>query len=288
MVPRDFFGVERTKERYIYWRSHYNDTYIYKINPYKEEGGRAILNIFSLFKSGYMKAKGAPALIPAGKIGSLKINGNQVIIVTVRKENSTTANVSFYIKERKEKWILDFSAIGYIGKNGIGKAKEGDNKTPVGLYHFTAAFGVAPKPAHTKIPYVKVNETHWLVSDPNSKYYNRFVSTSESKEGYPWTRDGYPKVKEADIDWDTSRGEQLYKYPKAYKYSLILNYNTENAPHKGSAIFLHCYADDKYTAGCVAIPPSKMKYLIHKLDVNNQNEIETPIIIDRLDNILKY
>ncbi|QHQ61074.1 L,D-transpeptidase family protein [Anaerocolumna sedimenticola] len=255
--------------------------YYYKIKSYKKEDGKVILSHFSLIKRGGINANGVPASIPATKIGSLKINGKQVIIVSVDKANNTTANVSFYSKDKNGQWILDFSTIGYIGKNGIGKTKEGDNKTPIGLFNFTAAFGVASKPGNAKVPYVKVNETHWLVSDSNSKYYNRFVSTSKSK-------DGYSQTQEVVKDWDSSYGEQLYNYPKAYKYSLILNYNPGNVPHKGSAIFLHCYTNNKYTAGCVAIPESKMKYLLQKLDVNSQNKIAASIIIDTADNILSY
>jgi len=254
--------------------------YYYKIKSYTKADGSDILSKFSSVKSGYIKAKGVPASVAAKEIAKLNVDGNQLITVTVDKENSTKANVSFYVKNNKGNWIMDFSTIGYIGKNGIGKIKEGDKKTPTGLYKFTTAFGTAPKPEKIHIPYVKVNETHWLVSDSNSKYYNMFVSASKSKDGYTQTKD-------VNKDWDSSYGEQLYKYTKSYKYSLILNYNPENIPYKGSAIFLHCYTQDNYTAGCIAIPEARMKYLIQKLDMN-QNKIAASIIIDTADNILKY
>ncbi len=254
--------------------------YYYKIRAYSKESGKNVYSKFSSIKSGYIKAKGVPASLTAEDIGKLKVDSNQLITVSADNENSTSANISFYVKDITGKWLLDFSTIGYVGKNGLGKKQEGDKKTPAGLYNFTTAFGTASKPDNVRIPYIEVNKTHWLVSDPESKYYNMLVSASKEK-------DGYFQTKEVNQDWNSSYGEQLYKYTKSYQYSLIINYNPENLPYKGSAIFLHCYSGNKYTAGCIALPESKMKYLIQKMSVKN-NKITASILIDTINNMSKY
>ena len=44
------------------------------------------------------------------------------------------------------KWRVIMNTLGYTGKKGFGKTKEGDKKTPVGTFTFNAAFGIAPDP----------------------------------------------------------------------------------------------------------------------------------------------
>jgi Uncharacterized protein conserved in bacteria len=227
-----------------------------------------------------MKTSDIPASLPAEDISKLNMDCNQLLLVSVKTDASTEANVSFYIKN-KNTWALDFSTLGHIGKNGLGKTKEGDSKTPLGTFDITAAFGIAPKPEHASIPYQKTDSTHWVVSDPGSPYYNQFVSavTHKSEE------DTSSPIKKVIKNWNSSFGEQLYEYKTAYKYSLILNYNPENIPGKGSAIFLHCYSKNPYTAGCVAIPEERMEYLISKLELDEKNHISAKIIINTAENL---
>ena len=59
---------------------------------------------------------------------------------------TTTAWVSLHEKNAQGQWQQIMSTPGFIGKNGLGKVQEGDNKTPVGTFHFTKAFGIAPNP----------------------------------------------------------------------------------------------------------------------------------------------
>ncbi len=268
--------MEETKTNTYIDTVNPGNRYYYKIKVCMKAEDKNIYSKCSSIKSGYIKLQGIPSSIPAKKISKFNISGNQLITVTAENTLTSKANFSFYVKNQTGKWILDFSTIGHIGKNGLGKTKEGDDKTPVGVYHFTAAFGVASKPEDAGMPYVKVDETHWLVSDSASKYYNQFVSASKKEAGDPL-------VKTVNQDWASSCGEQLYKYTKAYHYSLILDYNPENIPYKGSAIFLHCYSDGQYTAGCVAIPEAGMKYLLQHLEVQN-NKIMTFIAIDTVNN----
>ena len=67
-------------------------------------------------------------------------------LFVVAAYDKTTAWVSMHEKDADGKWQMIMSTPGYIGKNGLGKTKEGDGKTPVGTFGFNAAFGIADDP----------------------------------------------------------------------------------------------------------------------------------------------
>ena len=64
---------------------------------------------------------------------------------------------------------------GWLGRGGVGKTKEGDGKTPSGRLSFLYAFGTCPSPG-TVFPYRRLDDSHELVDDAGSQYYNQIVS----------------------------------------------------------------------------------------------------------------
>ena len=57
--------------------------------------------------------------------------------------------------------------------------------------------------------------------------------------------------------------EHLVDYPNAYRLILNTTYNEAGTPGLGSAIFLHCYREQRtYTGGCISIPYESMKYVM--------------------------
>lgn len=184
----------------------------------------------------------------------------QMIVVSA---DGTYATVSMHTKVDGV-WEEAFSVQGRVGKKGVGKEKEGDKKTPAGVYRFTTAFGILEDPGITALPYLQVDKTHHWVDDCDSKYYNQLVST-----------------RDVEMDWDSS--EYLCKSTYSYKYVLALDYNKECVPGAGSAIFLHCPSKGfKYTSGCIAIPEENMKQVMQLL------QSDCVIIIDNEENILSY
>ena len=184
------------------------------------------------------------------------------IVAVVEKEGNAT--VSLHTQNEEGVWIEVFSVEGRIGKNGLGKTKEGDKKTPTGVYKFNRAFGILPDPGISALPYLQVDESHHWVDDSNSKYYNQLVSTKEVK-----------------VDWTSA--ECLYEYTYPYKYVLVLNYNEGCIPGAGSAVFMHCPSERfGKTAGCIAIPEKNMKILMQLL------REDCMIVIDSEDKIMEY
>ena len=142
-------------------------------------------------------------------------------------------------------WTQVLSTSCRVGRNGITSNKrEGDGKTPSGVYSLGKAFGVASNPGCTR-SYLKVNSNHYWVDDSNSQYYNKLVDASQT-----------------GIQW--SSAEHLADYSTAYKYAIAINYNTSCVSGKGSAIFLHCSTGGA-TAGCISVSQSTMIQILCNL-----------------------
>ena len=152
-------------------------------------------------------------------VSQLNVAKDTSQLILVSANGSNYATVSMHTKGSDGYWADNYSVTGRVGKNGIGKTSEGDKKTPTGVYTFGQAFGVADNPGSSR-GYLKVNNSHYWVDDSSSIYYNKLVDISQT--GKRW-----------------NSAEHLAKYPKAYKYAIAVNYNTECIPGKGSAIFLH-------------------------------------------------
>lgn len=142
-----------------------------------------------------------------------------------------------------------FGTRGTCGQAGITENKvEGDKKTPSGLYSFLMAFGLKADPG-SKISYRQVQDGDCFVDDVESRYYNQYVNSRQT-----------------GADWRSA--EVLKNQGPCYNYSLVLSYNTDHVPGKGSAIFLHCpkVKNDTYTAGCIGIPEEHMETILTTAD----------------------
>lgn len=186
-------------------------------------------------------------------------NARQLVVVA--GVGGTAASVSMHEKNGKGEWQQILSTPGYIGKKGLCKDsehKEGAAATPIGVYHFNKAFGIADDPG-CAIPYVKVNDnTYW--SGDYREHYNEMVDIRD-----------YP-------DLDLTYSEHLIEYEYQYRYCLNISFNEEGVPERGSAIFLHCLSTTKpYTGGCVAIPENIMRLVMQRV------KPECVIVIDTLE-----
>ncbi|MBR5734350.1 MAG: L,D-transpeptidase family protein [Desulfovibrionaceae bacterium] len=221
---------------------------------------KLFLILLVIFVSGCVCST-APRLSPR-KIAQVSNAEDAGQLILVGATGNSDATLSFYAKAGGE-WKEVFSTHAYIGKNGLGKTREGDGKTPEGVFHFTKAFGIAPDPG-CALGYVQVDDSHYWIGDSASPRYNQFVSTRDY--------DGFSK----------KDSEHIIEYAKPYQYCLNISYNEEGIPDAGSAIFLHCYSNNPYTGGCVAIPEQDMKHLM---------QIVRPgckIVISSLEKLEKY
>ncbi len=163
-----------------------------------------------------------------------------------------------YIKKINNDYYLQIDNLKtkcYIGKNGLTKIKkEGDMKTPIGIFNLGIAFGTHDKKEidiNKNLDYIRINKNLFWVDDPNSKYYNQLVD-----------------IKKTKIDWKSA--ENLLENAIPYEYAIEIKSNPKNTHGKGSAIFIHCKTKE-YTAGCISISKEKMIELL-KI-INNKTKI---------------
>lgn len=143
--------------------------------------------------------------------------------------------------EGAPQWKQIVSCKAFTGRNGLGKKREGDKKTPVGIYRITMAFGRKKSPGTAGISYTKLNNYHYWSSEKAT--YNRFIDVRT-------------------LNRTSMSGEHLIRYDPEYNYALAIGYNRKCTYLKGSGIFLHCTGKNSYTAGCVAVPEKQMKKII--------------------------
>jgi D-alanyl-D-alanine dipeptidase len=194
----------------------------------------------------------------------------QLIIVTTKNWNDVRATVQFL--ERAQAGETPWRKVGEqfpgvigkqgfawgIGLHGTGEKgaptkKEGDQKSPAGVFKLYSVFGTA-NPARVsflRFPYEEVGPSSEAIDDPRSRYYNRIVSRAEVKYR----------------DWSTS--ESMLAVGGRYRLGVMLEHNWSQVPGFGSCIFFHVWGRDRSgTAGCTAVSLANLERFIHWLDAD--------------------
>jgi L,D-peptidoglycan transpeptidase YkuD (ErfK/YbiS/YcfS/YnhG family) len=222
------------------------------------KGPRLIIGIFIVsflvlscfFASLKMSENDIKALLTPheNKIG----RSTQIILV---RENARLFSHGYFVYalERKhDHWKLAFGPLeARIGKNGFalpGEKREGDGKTPSGIFSLKQTFGY-DKTVKTKMPYRQASEKDLWVDDPNAPDYNQWVKQGETGAA------SYEKMKREDDQ---------------YQYGIVIEYNTDPViKGHGSAIFFHVWKEKDFpTAGCVAVSEEDMIKIFEWLDPN--------------------
>jgi L,D-peptidoglycan transpeptidase YkuD (ErfK/YbiS/YcfS/YnhG family) len=179
----------------------------------------------------------------------------QAVVVHPIQHNASQAELSLWQKQDYG-WhrLLRVSAV--IGRNGLapfGAKKEGDGKTPSGVFPLETAFGYAPA-IMTGLEYRQAGNLDFWVDDPGSVQYNQWV------RGAPVAR-SFERMKRSD---------------NLYQYGIIIGYNRHPVmPGAGSAIFMHVWRKyDHPTSGCVAVSQRYLRKILRWLDKQYQ-----PVII---------
>lgn len=137
-------------------------------------------------------------------------------------------------------------AMDFNGNSLQDVKREGDLKTPLGIYPVMGAFGYAPllTPALPGKKYQLITKNSYWVDDPGSPLYNTYLESGEK-----------PVVS----------SETMLRPDGLYEYGLIIGYNTANPqPGAGSAIFMHIWRGPNHgTEGCVALSRENMARLLH-------------------------
>lgn len=174
--------------------------------------------------------------------------GDATQLITVDSRGSY-ATVTAWAKGASG-WKKQFgTSQGRVGSNGVtpgSSRQQGTWTTPGGTYTITEGFGV--QSSGTAMPYTVVDDRHWWVQDPESKFYNQ-MHTAEGGD-FPLTESG-------------ERGsEHLVNYPSRYANALVIDFNRWPAVRgRGAGIFLHINGSGA-TAGCVSVPRATMERIM--------------------------
>lgn len=190
-------------------------------------------------------------------------NATQVITVKANSTSSTTATLEEWDKTG-DTWTKHGSSIkAYVGTQGLTKTpSESVSATPIGSFTLTQAFGSQPNPG-TDLHYKKTDQnSYWI-----SQYGGKCVSTYNT----------FQETSKPCVSGSGSKNEHLVAVQPEYRYALVIDANTKNAPGGvkqggGSAFFLHV-SDGGPTAGCVSIPESDLVSLMKWMKASSNPRI---------------
>jgi D-alanyl-D-alanine dipeptidase len=205
-------------------------------------------------------------------------HSTQIIVVTTSTWNAVEGRLQRYERSSiHETWRAVGEPISIVvGNKGLGWGigvsapddsnvriasdpvkREGDGKSPAGVFALGTAFGYAPQPLRgLKMPYLNLTASIECVDDPGSKHYNRIVDRSVIAP-----------------DWNSS--EHMRDAGESYRWGIVVDHNgivtgaNANPPEPGggSCVFLHIWhSDSQGTVGCTAMSQTDLETLLIWLD----------------------
>lgn len=218
---------------------------------------------------GARAVSGQPAAPRPQSATTLLAAARQLVVVTTPDWNSVAGTLRTFARPRAGAPWTEAPRGGagvvsiVVGKSGtawdpavVGPVpgpvkKEGDGRSPAGVFALGAAFGFAPRAdaAWLKLPYTEVTPTLECVDDAASRAYNTLADRGTS-----------------DAAWTSS--EKMRQVSPEYHWGVVVEYNTRPVvPGRGSCIFLHIGGSGgRGTAGCTAMAEPALKAVMGWLD----------------------
>jgi L,D-peptidoglycan transpeptidase YkuD (ErfK/YbiS/YcfS/YnhG family) len=177
-----------------------------------------------------------------------QIGDSEQLIFATNRDSSSSLVAIHAVEKSNGGWRLVFptfaGSIGEMGFAAIDNKREGDGKSPSGVFPLGIAFGYDPSVV-TKMPYRQATEDDFWVDDVNSEDYNQWVK-------------GEPNA----ASWEKMRRDD-----DQYKYGVVIEYNMHPIEKgKGSAIFLHVWKGGGATLGCVSMSEEMVLKILGWLD----------------------
>ncbi|MBC7882503.1 MAG: L,D-transpeptidase family protein [Anaerolineae bacterium] len=171
--------------------------------------------------------------------------------------------------QRYERTVRGWQPVGapwaiVLGRNGLGwgsglvpapgggepSKREGDGRSPAGIYPLETAYGYAKMPpAGSRWFYKAIGEQDRCVDDAKAPQYNQIVTISPEQ----------PEV------WQSA--EVMKRPDDLYRWLIVVAHNQNPPiPGQGSCIFLHVWrSDSSPTAGCTAMAQQRLESLLRWL-----------------------
>jgi len=208
---------------------------------------------------------------------TIPIESQQLIMVTTPNWHEKKGELQRYERNKKGKWIKVENAIDIVlGRNGLGWGlglhnipksakyikKEGDGKSPAGLFSLGNGFGY--KNFKIDFPYQRYTRTDHCVDDSKSEFYNTIIDSKRIKKDY-------------------KSFEHMKLRNNLYKYGITVQHNPENIAQSGSCIFIHIKSPrSKGTAGCTTMREKEIVAVLKWLD-----EAKKPLLLQLPENEMR-
>lgn len=191
----------------------------------------------------------------------------QLIVVTTDGWEATSGRLRRFTRDRADApWRSEGSAVPIVvGRTGLAwgvgfdrfadgsepHKREGDGKSPAGVFPFGTAFGFAPPDTvrWLRLPYLQLVATTECVDDTASAHYAEVLDRSAV----------------ARVDW---RSSERMRQIGVYRLGAVIEYNA-SPPTKGrgSCVFFHIWGGpSSHTAGCTAMDAGELERLVAWLD----------------------
>jgi L,D-peptidoglycan transpeptidase YkuD (ErfK/YbiS/YcfS/YnhG family) len=194
-----------------------------------------------------------------------------ILIAQPESWDSTKATLHLYRRTSpSDPWIRDANSHSvHLGRNGLAwgrglhtqqtgpQKKEGDGKSPAGLFHLgNILYGYDKKSDLPGWRYRQVTDRDLWIEDPSSSLYNRHLILS-AHEPFP-PSEQYHLMRQAD---------------PAHSLKLFICHNAppEVKAGSGSAIFFHlCRSPDSVTTGCTSMEEVSFRQLLRSFTPADQ------------------
>lgn len=200
-----------------------------------------------------LQAAGAPtpAQTPStgGSRPELLSTSDQHLVAVVETPESTSGRLYRFQKTNGEWESVGTAVSMVVGRNGVGPKREGDGRSPRGVFPLGFAFGYRERsPVSTELAYRHLPPESVCVDDAESDRYNRIVF-----EPGP------------DRDWESAEAmrRDLAHGDDLYALGVTVEYNPDAIPGAGSCIFLHIWrGPESPTAGCTAMAEDDLRTVL--------------------------
>ncbi|MHB1192000.1 MAG: L,D-transpeptidase family protein [Longimicrobiales bacterium] len=191
----------------------------------------------------------------------------QLLVVTTADWTTTSGELRRFVRpDPRSPWQAEGGPIPIVvGRTGLAwgvgfdrlaegaepHKREGDGKSPAGVFPLGTAFGFAPADSarHVRLPWLQLAATTECVDDTASAHYTKVLD-----------RGAVPGV-----DWSSS---ERMREIRVYRLGAVIAYNEAPAVKgRGSCVFLHVWGGPRsHTAGCTAMDAGELEKLLAWLE----------------------
>ena len=188
----------------------------------------------------------------------------QLIVVTARDWSQNRGTLALYERTADRTWRRVAADVPVmLGRNGLAwgvglhtqlpTKREGDGRSPAGVFALERIYGRDPRAPSSHFPYRQLSATMEGIDDPRSRYYNRLVDAAQVR----------------DRDWTSS--EKVRPANPMFRWCVEVRHNWQQRPGLGSCIYLHIWkAPGVPTSGCTAMSEDALARVVRWLDARQR------------------